>query len=182
MFPSCPAGRHDAETALVLCVSEEAARAHRRLFSLPAEVYMTPEACDAGTVLSPLPFLLERLEHLGRHCTSAEADRPLYLQLVVDWGTLLALILRNDQGRSEVKVAPLLEAAGMGHGEAQDLAAAGRDRIFTRLCRDKRLDVVRRLCRMVKKQIKDSVPPPAGLRADCHLFAAEPKGLAASSL
>jgi hypothetical protein len=182
MSEACPLSTPSDTANLVLCINEEAAQAHLGLFGLPEHAYATPaDNQRASSAVSAVSWLMRRIDDLSLAGRPPDTPKAVHLQVVVDGSGLAALALWSVDEPSPDELLSLLTTAGMAAGEARAITPHGRRRIFASLCHENRVDILRRLCRLVKRKIEDRTRAP-GLHVDCHMLAEESKRLVASSL
>ncbi|HSW64646.1 MAG TPA: hypothetical protein VLH56_15255 [Dissulfurispiraceae bacterium] len=156
---------------VAVCSGADAARLHQDLYRLADGAYIT---------LTEGPASFPELAALMQACEEDRTCREFRLHVTVGWEALLHLATGKTALRRPDILLVLIDA-GVKPEEMQPFREAPAADLFPWLYYAKRFDVLRRLCRSVKRKI-DMRFAARDIRTVCHLVGDDGKTIVASSL
>ncbi|MBA4349146.1 MAG: hypothetical protein C0415_04045 [Thermodesulfovibrio sp.] len=156
---------------IIICDSDISRNAHKILFRLNDELYITTNGTDG---------IFSAVSKTVSYCNTSPSVCPAKIQIVVNWINLLKVSLWKDD-ISTGEVFMLLKNAGINSNELQPFKNSDINDIFPYLFYGKRLDILRRICHSAKKKVESNLKNNS-IRIDCHIISEDIKGIIASSL
>ncbi|HTZ17617.1 MAG TPA: hypothetical protein VMB78_04180 [Dissulfurispiraceae bacterium] len=162
-------------TEIVLCDSGAAMQAHRELFRFSRNAYLPVYESD-GNACDALPSLQKLVEA----CNASPAC-PARIHVAAGWENILRVAAWKADLASVNDIFIVLRNAGVMESELKPFAGSQVADLFPFFYYGKRLDVLKRLCRIACRQIESRIRM-GGVRADCHLILEDAPRIVASSL
>jgi hypothetical protein len=162
-------------TEVVICDSGAAMQAHRELFrfSLNAYVPLHESGDDIVDTFSALEKLVEACNALPL-C-------PSRMHMAAGWENILKVAAWKSEISSVRDVFIVLKTAGVMDSELKPFAGSPVADLFPYLYYGKRLDVIKKICKLAGRQIESRIKKGV-VRADCHLVMEDAPRIIASSL
>jgi len=166
-------------TEVVLCDSGAAMQAHKELFRFSQNAYLpayetndnsSGNSCDAFPVVA---LLIDT-------CNAAPLC-PSRIHLVAGWENILKVAAWKAKLASVRDAFIFLKNAGIADSDLIPFVSSPVPDLFPYLYYGKRLDVIKKICTMARKQIESRIKK-GGVRADCHMIAQDAPRIFASSL
>lgn len=156
---------------IIICDSEDARKAHKELFRLDDNLYITTNG--TGGILNAVLSVVDS-------CNSVSSLCPAKIHIVVNWMNLLRVSLwKNDINTGDMFM--LLKNSGIDSQELQPFKNSDLNDIFHSFYYAKRFDILRRLCHLERKQTESQFKSQP-VRVICHIISEETKRIVASSL
>ncbi len=159
-------------TEVVICDSGAAMQAHRELFRFSQNVYVPVHEAGADA--------FSVLEKLVESC-NASPSYPSRIHVAAGWENILKVAVWKTGLCSVRDAFIVLKNAGVMDSELKPFASSQVGDIYPYLYYGKRLDVLKRICMMARRQIETHVKK-GGVRADCHIIMEDAPRIIASSL
>jgi hypothetical protein len=184
MTLSCPIEKLTGQHELVICDSAISKKAHQALFHFKEDCYLAAD--DETGVFWAVAKIVETLNR-GDSGTSASialhgpAGTCGKIHVAMLWENILRLALWQEKKPGTGEVFTLLGNLGLSPRELQPFRKADINDLFPWLFYGKRFDVLRKICREVKRRMEESLKGNSH-RVVCHIVAADIAGIVASSL
>lgn len=166
-------------TEAVICDSEAAMLAHKDLFRFSQNAYLPAyETNDtsAGNSCNAFPAVTKLVDI----CNIAPSC-PSRIHLAAGWENILKVAAWKAQLASVRDALIFLKNAGIAELDLTPFASSPVSDLFPYLYYGKRLDVIKKICMIARKQIESHLKK-SGVRADCHMIAEDAPRIFASSL
>jgi len=159
-------------TEVAICDRGSALQAHKDLFRFSANSYFPADgaACDVFRVL----------DRLVQTCNASSAC-PARIHVAAGWENMLRVAAWKAEIESVKDVFIVLKNAGVIEAELKPFSGSPVADLFPFFYYGKRLDVLKRICRIAGKQIESRIRKN-GVRADCHLIMEDAPRILASTL
>jgi hypothetical protein len=166
-------------TEIVICDSEPAMQAHRELFHFSTNAYLPVYESGDGApenyrdAFQPMVKLIDA-------CNAAPLC-PSRIHVAAGWENILKVAAWKAEFASVRDAFIVLKNAGMADSVLIPFAGSPVSDLFPYLYYGKRLDVLKKICTLARRQIESRVKK-SGVRADCHLIMEDSPKIIASSL
>jgi hypothetical protein len=147
---------------LVLVEGEAAKKSHQELFSLPDALYRCVEGIIIDEVIALSPSVSGELHIAG------------------GWETILSAAMWSGTAPAVCDVLALLKKTGMADAELSLLDDLALRDIFSLLCREESLELLRRICNVARANVESL--RSGGAKVHIHIVSDETKRIVASSL
>jgi hypothetical protein len=166
-------------TEVVICDSEAAMEAHKDLFRFSQNAYLPVYETNnnqKGNSCDTFPAVTKLIEtcNLAPLC-------PSRIHLVAGWDNILKVAAWKAELTSVRDALIILKNAGIAESDLTPFAGSPVSDLFPYLYYGKRLNVIKKICMMARKQIESHLKK-GGVRADCHMIAEDAPRIFASSL
>ncbi|MGO9380387.1 MAG: hypothetical protein ACLPN1_09545 [Dissulfurispiraceae bacterium] len=146
-------------TEIVICDSESALQAHRELFRFSKRSYISSDNMD-----NAFPLVLSLVD-----TCNASASCPTRIHLAFGWENMLRVATWMTDLSSVKDTFIVLKNAGVTESVLIPFAASPAGDLFPYLYYGKRLDVLKKICIIARKQVESRVKK-SPVRVDCHII------------
>lgn len=177
MTLSFPIQNHTALHELVICDGAISKDAHQCLFHFEDDCYLIAD--DESGVFNSVSTIVGALS-IGKPLSKPPGSFNK-MHVSMSWENTLKLALWQEKKPGAGEVFSLLGNAGLSSRELQPFGKSDINDLFPWLYYGKRFDVLRKVCREVKRKMEERLKG-SSMRVDCHIVAADTAGIVASSL
>jgi hypothetical protein len=166
-------------TEVVVCDSEPAMQAHRDLFRFSANAYV-PVYESGDDASENYRDAFQPVVQLIDTCNAATLC-PSRIHIAAGWENILKVAAWRADFASVRDAFIILKNAGLADSTLSPFTRSPVSDIFPYLYYGKRLDVLKKICTLARRQIESRIKK-GGVRADCHLINEDSPRIVASSL